>query len=134
MLKPGAVVNADSIILRLSDPELLQEIEAASMATSQERANVRRQQLNNQRDYLTEEGRFAELNASYQMLLLRHAAEADMAAKGIVSQLAFNTTVLQKDQLAEQVKLQQDRLAAAEIGQSGSHQHFARTAQSSHRP
>ncbi len=115
VLKPGAVVSPDSVILRLSDPELLQEIEAATMATTQERANVRRQQLNNQRDYLTEEGRFAELNANYQMLVLRHAAEADMAAKGIVSQLAFNTTVLQKSQLAEQVKLQQDRLAQLKL-------------------
>jgi len=115
VLKPGAEVSPDSVILRLSDPELVQEIEAATMATTQERANVRRQQLNNQRDYLTEEGRFAELNANYQMVVLRHAAEAEMAAKGIVSQLAFNTTVLQKTQLAEQVKLQQDRLAQLKL-------------------
>ena len=34
VLKPGAVVKADDVILRLSDPELLQDIEAASMAST----------------------------------------------------------------------------------------------------
>jgi multidrug resistance efflux pump len=110
VLKAGAVVQADSVILRLSDPELMQQIETASMATAQEQANFRRQHLNNQRDMLTEEGRFAELDARYQMLVLRHSAEADMAAKGIVSQLNYQTTVLEKSQLAQQVKLQQKRL------------------------
>jgi len=110
VLKAGAVVQADSVILRLSDPDLLQQIETASMATAQEQANFRRQQLNNQRDVLTEEGRLAELDASFQMLVLRHSAEAEMAAKGIVSQLSFQTTVLEKSQLAKQLQLQQQRL------------------------
>ena len=115
VLKPGAVVKADDVILRLSDPELLQDIEAASMATSQERANLRRQQLTNQREYLTEEGRFAELNANYQVVALRHTAEEAMAKKGIVSQLSFQTTVLQKAQLAEQVALQKSRLKQLQL-------------------
>lgn len=137
LLKPGAEVQPDSVILRLSDPELLQEIDTASMTTSQERANLRRQQLTNQRELLTEEGRFAELNASYQLIKLRHNAEADMAAKGIVSQLNFQSTVLQKAQLAEQVKLQQNRLQqlklvnqeALTISQEQLNQAMAREAQ-----
>lgn len=110
VLKAGAVVQADSIILRLSDPDLMQQLETASMATAQEHANFRRQHLNNQRDILTEEGRFAELDARYQMLVLRHSAEAEMAAQGIVSQLSFQATVLEKSQLEKQVELQKQRL------------------------
>jgi multidrug efflux pump subunit AcrA (membrane-fusion protein) len=115
VLKAGAVVQADSVILRLSDPDLLQQIETASMATAQEQANFRRQQLNNQRDVLTEEGRLAELDARFQMLVLRHSAEAEMAAKGIAKQLQLQQQRLEQLRLVneEALTISQEQLNQA---------------------
>lgn len=109
ILRPGAVVEEGSVILRLSNPELLREMETATIALAQEEANLRRLQLTNQRELLNEQAALAELNAQLQAISLRREAEQGLAG-GAVSQLTFKTTLLQEQQYLERVKLQQERI------------------------
>lgn len=110
LLRSGARVEADSIILTLNNPELLQEVEAANMALVQEQANLRRLKLNNQRELLAEQSTLAELTASFKSVQLRCEAEKGLAG-GAVSMLAFKTTLLQQEQMQERVKFQTQRIA-----------------------
>lgn len=110
LLRPGAKVSADSIILQLSNPELLQEVEAAAMALSQEEANLKRLKLANQRERLAEQSVQAELDANLQMVSLRRNAEQQLVADGVVSSLTYQTTVLQQQQMQQRLDLQQQRL------------------------
>ena len=110
LLRSGAEVEADSIILRLSNPELLQEVEAANMALVQEQANLRRLKLNNQRELLAEQATLAELTATFKSVQLRCEAERGLAG-GAVSMLAYKTTLLQQEQMQERVNLQGQRIA-----------------------
>lgn len=109
LLRSGAEVEADSIILRLNNPELLQEVEAADMALIQEKANLRRLKLNNQRELLAEQSTLAELTATFKSVQLRCEAERGLAG-GAVSMLAYKTTLLQQEQMQERVKLQTQRI------------------------
>ena len=111
LLRPGAQVSADSIILQLSNPELLQEVEAAAMALAQEEANLKRLKLANQRERLAEQAVMAELDANLQMVTLRRNAEQQLVADGVVSSLSYQTTVLQQQQMQQRLDLQQQRLA-----------------------
>jgi multidrug resistance efflux pump len=110
LLRSGAEVEADSIILKLNNPELLQEVEAANMALVQEQANLRRLKLNNQRELLAEQSVLAELTATFKSVQLRCEAERGLAG-GAVSMLAYKTTLLQQKQMQERVNLQTQRIA-----------------------
>lgn len=110
LLRPGAQVSADSVILQLSNPELLQEVEAAAMALAQEEANLKRLKLANQRERLAELSVQAELDANLQMVTLRRNAEQQLVADGVVSSLTYQTTVLQQQQMQQRLDLQQQRL------------------------
>lgn len=109
VLRPGAAVEPDSIILKLSNPELVQQLDAARVALTQEQAQLRRLKLDNERELLAEQAKFAELDANFHAMQLRSEAEAGLAG-GAVSQLAYKTTVLQRDQLNAQKKLELQRL------------------------
>ncbi|WP_189418033.1 HlyD family secretion protein [Cellvibrio zantedeschiae] len=109
LLRSGAEVEADSVILRLNNPELLQEVEGANMALVQEKANLRRLTLNNERELLAEQATLAELTASFKSVQLRCEAEKGLAG-GAVSMLTYKTTLLQQEQMQERVKLQTQRI------------------------
>lgn len=110
LLRPGAAVIPDSIILRLSNPELLQEVESAGMALSQEQANLRRVKLDNQRVLLAEQSTLSEFKASLQTVQLRLDAEQKLVVTGAVSKLMYQTTLLQHAQMSERLQLQQQRI------------------------
>jgi multidrug resistance efflux pump len=109
ILRPGAQVESDSVILRLSNPELLQEVEAAGMALAQEQANLRRLKLNNQRELLGEQATLAQLDGEWQTITLRSNAEKGLAGAA-VSRLAYQTTLLQQEQIHKRLLLQVQRI------------------------
>ncbi|WP_444944197.1 efflux RND transporter periplasmic adaptor subunit [Microbulbifer sp. ZKSA006] len=110
LLRPGAEVRSDSVIMQLSNPELMRELDAAETSLEQEEANLRRLILNNQRDVLAEEAILAELNSNYQVIKLRREAEDELVKSGVVSQLTYQTTVLRQEQMKKRVDLQKQRI------------------------
>ena len=110
VLRPGAQVSEDSIILRLSNPELMQQVEIAQIALEQEKANLRRLVLTNQREILTEKSTLVELNAALQAATLRRDAEADLVDKGIIPQITYKSTLLQQEQAQKRFAFQQERI------------------------
>lgn len=109
LLRSGAEVEADSIIMRLNNPEVLQEVDAANMALIQEQANLRRLKLSNQRELLAEQSSLADLTASLKTVELRANAEKNLAGEA-VSMLAYKTTLLQLEQMQQRVALQTQRV------------------------
>ena len=109
VLKPGAHVTADTVIVRLGNPELLPEVESAQQELAQLRANLRQLKLNNQREILNETANQAEMTARYEVALLNREAEEKLVERGIVSQLAYQESVLEEQQLAKRITLLQQR-------------------------
>ncbi|WP_031568288.1 HlyD family secretion protein [Rheinheimera texasensis] len=110
LLRPGAEVLADSVILQLQDPQLQQELDTASMAVSRQRAALKRGQLANQREILAEEAVLAELTAQRDTQKLRLAANRDLAARGVIPAIEYQSAELQERQLSERIILQKQRL------------------------
>lgn len=109
ILKPGAHVTADTVIVRLGNPELLPEVENAQQELAQLRANLRQLKLNNQREILTESANQAEMNAAYELAVLNREAEEKLVEQGIVSQLTYKESVLEEQQLAKRITILQQR-------------------------
>ena len=110
VLKPGAIVSAGSVILIMSNPELIQSAENARQALIQEQANFRKLELDQARDLLEEHNDIAELEASLKVELIKLEAEQVLFNKGIVSKLQFKQTQVKAQQYEEQLIIQHDRL------------------------
>jgi HlyD family secretion protein len=110
VLKPGAQVETNSIIVRLENPELEQQVENAEQELIQTQANLRQLKLNNQRETLTESGNLAEINARFETAELKRIAEEKLVAMGVVSQLTFQQSVLDEKQFKQRIVILKQRI------------------------
>jgi multidrug efflux pump subunit AcrA (membrane-fusion protein) len=120
ILKPGAHVTTDSVIVRLENPELLQQVENAQQELAQIRANLRQLVLNNQREILNESADLAEMTALYETALLNREAEEKLVGRGIVSRLTYQQSVLNEQQLAKRITIYQQRFEQLKLVQKES--------------
>jgi biotin carboxyl carrier protein len=111
VLKPGANVTAESVIVRLENPELVQEVESAKQELVQSKANLRQLKLNNQREILNETANLAEMSARYESAILNREAEEKLIEKGIVSQLTYKESLLEEEQLSKRITIFKQRIA-----------------------
>lgn len=110
-IRPGAPVKPDTVILRLSNPDLIQELEGARTALAQAQADDRRLALTNERELLSEQSELAKVRSEYRILQMRNEAQKDLAREGVISKLDYKASVLNEELLLEAVDLQQKRLA-----------------------
>lgn len=110
LLRPGAVVTPNSVILRMQDPDLKQAIESAQMALQQQQANLRRQKLANQRERLSEKATQAQLESEYQSLVLRREAQQVLRDQGVIPAIDVKTAELEEQQLGARAELQRQRI------------------------
>lgn len=115
VLKPGASVKADSVIVLLDNPELQQQLDSAKRALSQEKANLRQLKLNQQREKLNEAAALAQINANYETASLKRIAEEKLEKQGIVSTLTFQQTLLNEQQLKKRIAILKQRLAQLDL-------------------
>ncbi len=109
LLKPGAIVTADSVIVRLENPELQQLVENSQQELAQKKANLRQLKLNNQREKLHENANLAEISALYETAILKRKAQEKLAKSGIVTQLTLQQTLLNETQLAKRIAILKQR-------------------------
>lgn len=111
VLKPGAEVKADTVILELSSSEAEEQLAAALSAVETEKAEatVRRNVLEGQRlDQLAE---IATVKADYESSKLQVDAEKGLVDMGIVSRLQFQRSVLAMELLKSRYEIELKRAA-----------------------
>ena len=110
VLKPGASVSANSVIVRLENPELEQQVENARQELAQIQGNLRQLQLSNQREKLNESANLAEIESQLEAATLRREAEEILVKQGIVSSLNYQETVLTEKQLSKRLNILKERV------------------------
>ena len=115
VLKPGAIVTKDSIIVNLANPELQLNVENAQQQLEQLKANLRQLLVNQKRELLTEQAIIAELNFRYEAAKLKRSAEQTLVEDGIVSNLTFKQSQLNENQLAKRIEILTERLEQLSI-------------------
>ena len=103
VLKPGAIVSKDSIILKLANPELQKQLESAQYSLAEEQANLRQLKLTHQRELLAEKASFSEIISKHKAAKLRLAAQEKLVTSGIVTQLDYQENQLFEAQLKERI-------------------------------
>jgi len=115
VLKPGALVTADSIVVQLANPELQQQVDSAVRELSQRKGNLRQLKLNQKREILNESGTFAELEARYETAKVKVEAQSGLVKSGIVPALDYKDSLVQEAQLKKRLKIHQQRTAALKL-------------------
>ena len=114
VLRPGAEVTADSVILELSNPQVEQDASAARLALRSAEATLAnlRVQLRNER--LTQESTVATVNADYQQAKLDAEAKESLAQEKLIGSLELKQSLIKAETLKTRLDIEQRRLASAD--------------------
>ncbi len=110
LILPGTQVTADTVIMKLSNPDLRLQINNAEMELARHKASLRELKINQKSAYLAHQVILVQIKAQLAAADLKVAAQSSLAAKGIVSSLDFKRSQLAATQLAEQLTIEQQRL------------------------
>lgn len=110
-LRPGAIVEADSVLLTLKNPELDNALQQAEATLQNSRTTKRKLMLEQQRELLEQASHLAELKADAEMANLQVEAEAPLATEGIISAMDIRRSRLKAAQLNERLTLEREKLS-----------------------
>ena len=109
-LLPGVKVTPDTALLQLSNPQLQQEAQTAEWTMKADQANLDslKATLNNQ--LLSEKSTLTSLESDHQQAQAQAEVDANLAAKGIVSDLTAQLSKAKATGLASQVAIEKERV------------------------
>jgi HlyD family secretion protein len=122
VLRPGATVRADSVILELSNPDLEQSVRSGELSWRSAMAQLENQQAQLRKERLTQENAVKDAESQYNLAQADLDANQQLADEGLVSQLtvkqkqsvvdtARNRHELAKQQLAIAIENEASQLA-----------------------
>jgi HlyD family secretion protein len=111
-LRPGTPVEASSIILDLSNPQLEQELREAELKFNAAEASLANLKVQSNNEALAQEAITANIEADYKKAVLQVEANEQLAKKGIVADLVLKQSKLDADQLASRYEIAKKQLAS----------------------
>ena len=114
LIKPGATVQSDSVILELSNPEVDDQRLTAESQVAAARADLTAKKVNLESAILDQRANLAAVVADAEGARLRAEAEKGLSEKGVVSTLQYRESQLKSDRLTQREGIEKDRLAKLE--------------------
>jgi HlyD family secretion protein len=111
-LRPGTVVSAGSIILELTNPQLDQELQDATLKLKGAEASLTNLRVQLRNDALAQEAVTANIEADYKKAALQVEANDQLGAKGLVSEMTMKQAKLDADQLSARYAIARKQLAS----------------------
>lgn len=109
-LKPGSLVSKDSVIARLSNPKVSQQVKEAERNYSKAKATFLQVGLKQKRELLALQALQEQLMSEFELAELKMLAEKKLMKKGIVSELTFKRSQLNYRQLSRRITIEKTRL------------------------
>jgi HlyD family secretion protein len=113
VLRPGAKVTADSVILELSNPQVEQEVQTARLALQSAEAALENLRVQLQNELLTQQSQLAGLQADFQQARMDADANEALAKEQLVSSLLLRQSQVKADSLKTRVSIEERRLKSA---------------------
>ncbi|WP_462170671.1 efflux RND transporter periplasmic adaptor subunit [Pseudoalteromonas xiamenensis] len=109
-LKAGAIVDENTIILTLKNPELEGKLRQALASLKSAKTQKRQLTLSQQRELINNQSSISELKAKLEIAMLQVDAERSLAKSGIVSGISAKKNELEAKQLAKNIELEESKL------------------------
>lgn len=110
VVRPGASVQPDTIILELSNPEVIDLALAAEAALAAAEADYIARQATLQSQLLDQRAIEAQVTSEFESARLQAEAEGELASKGIIPSIQFRRSQLAADQLKNRVGIEGQRI------------------------
>lgn len=110
LLRPGAVVTADSVILELSNDELNQSTLEAELQLRGAEAQLQNRRVELESLFLNQRADKQRVEAEYRQARLQAEADAVLAKDGLTSELTMKISASKADELENRLKIEEQRL------------------------
>jgi HlyD family secretion protein len=116
LLRPGANVTRDTVILELSNPELEQSVRDAQLAHQSALAAYENRKTELERALLQEQSELASVETQYNNSVLNLEAQEELFKEGLVSELQVKQIRSQTADLKSRVEIAKKRLDSTKSG------------------
>lgn len=99
LIKPGTRVTADSVLMELSNPDLLQQRDEVEWQLAAAQADLASLQIDLENQLLDRQANLAEVEARFESVRIQAEAEASVARRGIIPTITARQSELQAGQL-----------------------------------
>lgn len=106
----GAIVQADTLVLEMSNPELKQQTFDLEWQLKAADAQLRKLKVQLESDRLTQESTIASLRADHTQAALEAQADAILAKDGLVPDLTMKRSQAKAEELQQRLAVEQKRL------------------------
>lgn len=110
LVKPGAVVEPDTVLVEMSNPELEQQVAEARAAVSAAEADYAALQVRLQSEVLDQRAVLASVNAEYEGARLESEGQAHLAKQGIIPAIDHRRAELAAEQLKVRLEVERERV------------------------
>ena len=111
---PGAQVDVDTVILELSNPELIQKQRSAALQVKTDHANFLVKKSKLQSSLLASQSALARIQAEYKQAKLNADIDQKLFEQGLESKQTSQRSDLQQEQLSLQLQIEKKRFDFAE--------------------
>jgi HlyD family secretion protein len=113
VLRPGAEVRPDSVILELSNPQVEQEAINARLALQAADANLANLRVQLQNELLAQQAGAATVQADYTQARLQAEVNEELAKQQLISELVRKQSQVRAEELKTRNEIEGQRLATA---------------------
>lgn len=114
VVKPGAQVEPDTVILELSNPVVEDQLAAAQAEFVAAQASYAARESELQSQLLDQRANLAAVEAEYEGARLQAEAEGELSEKGIIPRIQFQRSQLAAESLKVRLEIERDRLAKSQ--------------------
>lgn len=114
VVKPGARVEADTVILEMSNPEVIDQRLAAEAALKAAEADYQARRMTLESQLLDQRANLAGVQSDYESARLQAEAESELAASGIIPKIQARRSELAAAQLKLRTGIEIERVAKFE--------------------
>jgi multidrug resistance efflux pump len=108
---PGALVHPDTVILQLTNPQLMQEAQDAALQLNEAHADLHNTQVSIESALMDRRSTAADINAQYQQAQLQARTDEALYKLGVISGLTYSDSKGKADALTTRQKLQEDEVS-----------------------
>jgi len=111
VVKPGAQVKADTVLLELSNPEVQEQLAGAQSAVAAARADNAAKKMALENQVLDQKANFAQVQSDYESSRLEAEAKNDLVKKGVIPMIQYRQIELTAEQRKVRLGIERERIA-----------------------
>src|SRR5713226_3992348 len=111
LVQPGVEVGSDTVIVELSNPQMEQQAMDAEFQVKAAQADEETLRVRLESDNMTQQSAIASINAEYSQAKLQLDTDEALAKQGLVAALQLKISRVHVQDLADRLKVEQQRLA-----------------------